>query len=102
MKEYTLFRRIGQGCPYVIHIRDNLFSVINDLNLMIEYDEDRGKQYFVDNDFYHNKYKFYPNIIYYCIKVREVTKWEKYFENIDLKEKHIENTKILNFCDYKI
>lgn len=102
MKEYTLFRRVGQACPYNLHIRDNFYSVYQDLLLAISFDEERGKEYFVDNDFYYNKFIFNSNSIYYCIKVREVTKWDSYSktnENLDFKSI---KSKVCNIFDYKI
>ena len=36
--------------------------------------------FFLDNDYFYNKYYYAGNLKYLCIQVREVTEWEKYSE----------------------
>ncbi len=64
---------------------------------MIQLEEERQRPYFVDNDFYKNKYSMAGKLKYFCIKVREVTEWENYTEE---KVKN-EDNKIIFIKDLK-
>lgn len=59
---------------------------------MLLYYNERKKMYFVDNDFYNNKYPDFCSTDYYCIKEREVSEWQQYKE-FKLSNKN----KIINF-----
>ena len=47
---------------------------------MIQLEEERQRPYFVDNDFYNNKYVMVGKLRYSCIKERKVSEWERYSE----------------------
>lgn len=98
MKEYGIYTRCKSGTPYMIHIFNNITSAKLKLYEIISLDEERGRSYFVDNDFFNNKYPCSNNLKYYCIKVRDVSEYEVYSE-----EKHIaeEKNKIIYFQNYK-
>lgn len=64
-KEYGIYIRQGQGKPYML-------QTFNDINLakiklfeMIALEEERERPYFVDNDFYNNKYNISIKLIYF-------------------------------------
>lgn len=98
MKEYGIYIRQYSGTPYMIHIYDNITSAKLKLYEMIQLDEERQKPYFVDNDFYNNKYNISIKLKYYCIKEREVLEWKNYSEEKNNREN---DNKIIFFNNYK-
>lgn len=64
----------------MLHIYNNIDSAKLMLYQMIQLEEERRRPYYVDNDFYKNKYGLVSNVKYMRIKVRDVTEWETYSE----------------------
>lgn len=57
--------------------------------------------YFVDNDYFYNKYCYAGNLKYMCIQVREVTEWTKYNESeIINKNKNNNNNNVIYLKNY--
>ncbi len=56
---------------------------------MISFEEERQRPYFVDNDFFNNKYNISTKLRYFCIRVRDVTDWEKYSEEKEICQSNI-------------
>lgn len=81
MKEYCIYQRINSGEPFIIHIFKDINSAKLKLYELINIEEERGRFYFVDNDFFDNKYIYNLKGMYFCIKEREVTEYTKYCEN---------------------
>lgn len=84
----------------MIHIYNNIDSAKAMLYQMIQLEEERRRPYFVDNDFYKNKYGLVSNVKYMRIKVREVSEWDTYSElenNFDNN-----NNNVLYLKDYKL
>ena len=96
MKEYGIYIRHGEGKPYMLQIFNDIDLAKIKLFDMISLEEQRNRPYFVDNDFYDNKYNISIELKYFCIKEREVTEWEKYSE-----EKEIEQNNIIYFNNFK-
>ncbi len=96
MKEYGIYIRQHSGTPYMLHIYDNINSAKLKLYEMIQLEEERQRPYFVDNDFFKNKYNISIKLKYYCIKERDVSEWKNYSEE---ESKQQDNNKIifLNF-----
>lgn len=81
MKEYCIYNVWNGGTPFVIDIFNNLTLAKIKLQEMVDLEEERNRPYYVDNDFFVNKY---PPILkgkYFCIKEREVSDWKKLEEN---------------------
>ena len=97
MKQYGIYIRCNGGTPYMIHFYDNILSAKQKLYDMIQLDEDRGRAYFVDNDFFFNKYNCNLNLKYYCIKERDVSEFTNYSEQ---KNNTNEKDKIIYFQNY--
>lgn len=97
MKEYGIYIRHGEGKPYMLQIFNDIDLAKIKLFDMISLEEQRNRPYFVDNDFYDNKYNISIKLKYFCIKEREVTEWEKYSE-----EKEIEQNNIIYFNNFRI
>ena len=51
-------------------------------------EEDRGRTYFVDNDFFNSRYLCNVNLKYYCIKEREVSDFSIYSEEETIAKKN--------------
>lgn len=100
MKEYGIYIRRGNSKPYMIHIFDNLDNCKLKLYDMLSLEDERQRPYFVDNDFFHNKYHFESKLSYYCIKVRDVSNWISYSEEDELQD-NIFNNKIIYFENLK-
>lgn len=98
MKEYSIYIRKGSGTPYMIHFFNNIESAKIKLYDMIQLEEDRQRPYFVDNDFFNNKYNTSTKLKYYCIKEREVSEWQNYSEE---KSNQENNNKIIFLNNYK-
>ena len=98
MKQYGIYIRQGSGTPYMIHFFSDITSAKIKLYDMIQLEEERQRPYFVDNDFFENKYKMVGNLKYYCIKVREVSEWINYSEE---KSKNVNTNKIIYIDNFK-
>lgn len=98
MKEYCIYIKCKNGEPYILSFYSNILNAKQKLFEMIQIEEDRGRPYFVDNDFFKNKYILSSNLKYYCIKEREVSDFKKYSEEATTKE---ENNKIIYFQNFK-
>lgn len=96
MKEYGIYIRQGSASPYMIHFFYNIDCAKVKLYEMIGLEEERQRPYFVDNDFFCNKYENSAKLKYYSIKTREVSEWEKYSEEKNDKE----NTNKIIFLDF--
>lgn len=81
MKKYCIYNIWNGGTPFIIHTFDNIFSAKLKLQEIIEIEELRNRPYYVDNDFWVNKYPPGVKRKYFCIKCRDITNWEKVFEN---------------------
>lgn len=95
-KEFCIYTRNGRGSPYIISSYSSFQDAFFALNSMIGIEQERGRFYYVDNDFYNNKYP--PNMYgkYFCILERNVTEWEKY-ESLSAKNSKDKNGKIIMF-----
>lgn len=95
MKEYSILIICNGGCPYSLGSYPTFSSAKMALmNIISDFDY-RKKIYYIDNDFFDNKYPVgLPNSRYYQIQEREVTEWKeaREYENYS-KEK----CKILKF-----
>ena len=98
MKEYCIYIRQGDGKPYILQTFKDIDLAKIKLYEMISFEEERQKPYFVDNDFYNNKYNISTKLKYICIKEREVTEWKKYSTKEDMKK----GNNIINIMEYKI
>ena len=85
----------------MIHTFNNITEAKLKLYDLISLEEERGRPYFVDNDFFENKYPFSANLKYYSIKVRDVSEYEKYSEEKYNKNKSKDELKIIYFLEYK-
>ena len=56
MKEYCIYIRNGGGMPYILNTFKDLNTAKIKLYEMISLEIERNRPYFVDNDFYDNKY----------------------------------------------
>lgn len=98
IKEFSILRRHGEACPFYISSYNNINEAKEALYIMTNYEEKRRHFYFVDNDFFENKYPCLSTSEYFSIQVREVSEWEKFSEQSNLTNKN----NILYFHKFKI
>ena len=98
MKEYTIYYRHGSGKPYMLETYKSLENAKIKLYDVISLEIERKRPFFVDNDFYDNKYDLGSNLFYLSILERQVDEWHKYKE---IEEKSKDENKILYMCNYK-
>ena len=97
VKEYTILIRQGSGTPYSLGTYLDIISAKRAVSNLVDLEEERSRMYFVDNDFFYNKYCYAGNgLKYMCIQEREVTEWKKYSEWDSLENKD----NIVYFKDY--
>ena len=81
MKEYSILVRQGSGSAYLLQTYSDVLSVKRAIANLVEFEESRNRMYFVDNDFFNNKYYCVNSgLKYLCVQVREVSEWQKYSE----------------------
>ena len=90
-KEFCIYIRNGRGSPYNISPYHNFEDALVALNKMVSVEIERGRFFYVDNDFYNNQYP--PNMY-----GKYLTQWKKY-ESVSAKSKNLKNNqcKILMF-----
>lgn len=98
MKEYVIYIKCKGGTPYLIHFFNNITDAKLKLYDMISLEEERGRPYFVDNDFFENKYSCNLNLKYFCIKEREISEFKTYSEE---KTSELEKNKIIFLTNFK-
>lgn len=82
MKEYTIIVQYGSGKPFQLYTYNSFESCYCALLSIINTNRSK-KEYYVINDFYKNEYTpFLKDITKYTIKVRDVTEWEIYSNNM--------------------
>lgn len=81
MKEYTIYCRHGNAKPYTLGVYKTFESAKLKLYDIVSLEIERKRPFFVDNDFFDNKYNLGSNLYYICIMEREVQDWHKFSEN---------------------
>ena len=70
----------------MIHFYNNIDDTKLKLYEMIQLEEERQRPYFVDNDFFLNKYNISTKLKYFCIREREVSEWTNYSKEKSKRE----------------
>lgn len=72
------------------------------IKCIISLEKERGRRYFVDNDFYKNEFQFlgYDKIKYLCIKEREISEWKTLTQENKNKNSKDKNKKVVNILNY--
>lgn len=102
--EYSILRRIGGGAPYIGLTYNSLQEAINILEKNFIYEDIKKKRiYFVDNNFYNNKYECLigiSNFNYYKIVARKITDWVGYEEISEFNYDNISKNNIIEFPNF--
>lgn len=61
MKEYCIYCQISSGKPFILETFDNIDVAKISLYNIVSLEEERGRPYYVDNDFFDNKYIYNHN-----------------------------------------
>lgn len=97
-KEYSILCIYNRGKPFILDTFDNIEAAKLKLYEMIQFEEERKRIYFVDNDFFNNKYQIgLQGSKYFCIQERSITKWKKYEIGKVNKKSNNQNGNILIF-----
>ena len=102
MKEYCIYCIWNGGTPFIQGTYKTFDSAKSNLINMISLEEERGRIYYVDNDFFDNKHNYVGKLKYFCIKERTVSEWEKYSKektNIENNNKIIYMNKFKKVID---
>lgn len=93
-KEYCIYCIYNRANPFILNTYSSFEEAKIKLYEIILQEEARNRIYYVDNDFFKNKYN--PNVLgkYFCIKERCISEWEIYKES---KRNSSKNGKILMF-----
>lgn len=97
MKEYTLYLRHGNAKPFMLSYYKTFEGAKADLMAKVQLEIERGRPFYVDNDFFDNIYNLGSNLYYMCILERDVEEWHKFSQTVLDKR---ENKKIKYFCNY--
>lgn len=98
MKEYTLYLRHGNAKAFTLSTYKTFESAKAQLYSMVQLEIERGRPFYVDNDFFDNKYDLGSNLYYMCIMERNVDNWKKYSQT---KSNEEINNKIKYIWNYK-
>lgn len=80
MKEYTIYARQGNAKPYTIGTYKTISSAKLKLYDIISLEIERKRPFFVDNDFFENKYTLGSELFYISILERDVKEWKRFSE----------------------
>ena len=80
MKEYTIYARQGNAKPYTIGTYKTITSAKLKLYDIISLEIERKRPFFVDNDFFENKYALGSELFYISILERDVKEWKRFSE----------------------
>ena len=80
MKEYTIYARQGNAKPYTIGTYKTIASAKLKLYDIISLEIERKRPFFVDNDFFENKYTLVSELFYISILERDVKEWKRFSE----------------------
>lgn len=94
-KEYCIYCRYNEGTPFILRTFKSFEAARIKLSEMIDLEEERNRPYFVENNFFQNKYVGNIPGKHFAIKEREVSGWSLYDIN-----KNITNNKIIYFSEY--
>lgn len=90
MFEYSIYTRVGTACPYISGKYNTLEQVMIRIGEIERKHNHYGQLFYIDNDFYQNKYNINITGIYYKVLRRPVADWEEFTTN--------ENC--INICNY--
>ena len=96
-KEYCIYIKNGLGSPYIISPYSSFSEALSALNIMVDYEEELNHFYYVDNDFFNNRYPASMYGKYFCIQERTVSKWSKYESFISNKNQKNKKDNIIFF-----
>ena len=98
MKEYTIFLRQGNAKPYKLDTYKSIEKAKVKLYDIVQTEIERQRPFYVDNDFFDNKYNLGRSLFYISILERDVEEWHKFSQNESTK--HNKN-KLLYLNNYK-
>lgn len=80
--EYALYCRVGQACPYIARIFDSINDVYRYVQEIEKKHNHYGQRFYIDNDFYNNRYDLNAGGTYYKFLRRPVFDWEEFNKEV--------------------
>lgn len=97
-KEYSILCIYNRGKPFILDTFENIEVAKIKLYDMISLEEERKRVYYVDNDFFDNKYQIgLQGSKYFCIQEREITQWTKYKVGKENQNHKNKNSNVIMF-----
>lgn len=81
LKEYCIYCIYYGGRPFILDTFSDITSAKLKLYDIVSLEEERNRAYYVDNDFFENKYNSSLRLKYFCIKSRNISEWVKFSDN---------------------
>lgn len=95
--EYTLYVQVGTAHPYTINIYKDFNQVLDAIeDIKNKHCYYWNREFYIDNDFYKNKFDRSMTGTYYKFLRREVKNWEEFNTKEENKK---DNIYYLNFCN---
>lgn len=83
--EFTCYVQVKSGSPYIGTWRgDNMLDVYRQIKEIEKRHGRRRQHFYIDNDFYNNKYNNNDYVYYYRFMQRKVNDWETVSERKNL------------------
>lgn len=79
-KEYSILCIYNGGKPFYLGSYSSIHEAKVKLYDIISLEQERGRPYYVNNDFFKNEYTQNVKCKYFCIKERNVSNWVEYKE----------------------
>ena len=77
--QYAVFKQVGSACPYITELHFDNLEALRYYIGEIEKKHNRYRQvFYIDNDFYNNKYEAREGGTYYKFLRRAVNDWEEF------------------------
>ena len=98
-KEYCIYCKYNGGTPFILRTFKTFEAARIKLMEMIEIEEERNRPYFVENNFFINKYVGNIPGKHFAIKERNISGWSLYDASKNIKKNNIV---YLNECINKL
>lgn len=97
MKQYGIYRINNGGIPFLINKFDSLISAQLFINECVFDWDNKNMTYYIDNEFFTNKYSRSEANFYCRIKVREITDWQE----LSNEKGFTNDNNVIDFYSYK-
>lgn len=75
--EYCLYVKNGNACPYIARTFTDMFAIYQFIDEIEKKHNRYNRVFYIDNEFYKNRYSLNIEGIYYKFLKRKVNDWEE-------------------------